>query len=49
MTGDRDILKDECASLQMELGTITVSFSKEKESFEAEIRKMKEIVKDKQS
>ncbi len=42
-------MKDECASLQMELGAITFSFSKEKEAFEAEIRKLKEIIKDKES
>jgi hypothetical protein len=49
LTGDRDILKEECASLQMELGAITISFGKEKEAFEADIRKLKEIIKDKES
>ena len=33
----------------MEIGAITVNFSKEKEYYEAEIRKLKEIVKDKES
>ncbi len=47
LTGDRDVLKEECASLHMELGVITVSFGKEKEAFEADIRKLKEIIKDK--
>jgi vacuolar-type H+-ATPase subunit I/STV1 len=49
LTGDRDILKEECASLHMELGVITVSFGKEKEAFEADIRKLREIIKDKES
>jgi chromosome segregation ATPase len=49
ITGDRDHLKEECASLHVEIGALTVNFTKEMEVLAAEVRKLKEIIKDKES
>jgi hypothetical protein len=49
LTEDKDVLKQECVRLQIENDTLRVGFGKEREGLEAEIRKLKEIIKDKQS
>lgn len=35
LTGDRDMLKEECGALHAEIGALAVNFSREKESYEA--------------